>query len=415
MAVEDQVRELLHAVTPQPLTGLDGDTVARSARRRHRRRVALTTLPAVVVVTALVLAGTALLGQPDRPRSGVPSGQAPGWRQAPDMPLSPRWQPLVAWTGEEAVVVGGFTGDTFGAGEDVTTLEDGAAYDPADRTWRPIAPAPEALSSVDDSSVLVGDTLVVAHAGDLLAYDLVRDSWRRLPDPPQSVPLATLATMDGLVYALDVNVRGADDHPVQVLDPATGSWSALPLGDRFAEPSLRTLVATPQGLVVMSDGAVAEAQLWDGARWTPYGASDLQGCCWHWTGERAISGVQVTESTAERDPTRPYRPGALDPASGTWSALPWLPQDRPTTLQDGGQPAAGGPLVLSASWLYDDTTGSFTHVDPPEAYLSIPGLLIGGRSLFAFGGYLPETGHENDRTKQVEPTSQVWELEIPGD
>jgi hypothetical protein len=159
MAVEDQVRDLLHTVVPHPPLGLDADTVERSARRRHRRHVALTTLPAVAVVTALVLGGTALLGRSDRPSSVVPTGQAPRWHQVADMPLSPRWLPLVAWTGDEAIVVGGLTGSTVGVGQDATTLADGAAYEPEAGTWRTTAPAPEHLSSVDDTSVLVDDTL----------------------------------------------------------------------------------------------------------------------------------------------------------------------------------------------------------------------------------------------------------------
>jgi hypothetical protein len=413
MAVEDQVRDLLHTVVPHPPIGLDADTVERSARRRHRRHVALTTLPAVVVVTALVLGGTALLGRSDRPSSVVPTDQAPRWHQVADMPLSPRWLPLVAWTGDEAIVVGGLTGSTAGVGQDATTLADGAAYEPEAGTWRTIAPAPEHLSSVDDTSVLVDDTLVVAHAGRLLAYDLTHDSWRRLPDPPHPMPLATMATMEGLVYALNVNVPGNDQYPVQVLDPATDEWSALPLDDGFREPSLRTLVATPEGLVVMSDGNVAAAELWDGTNWSLYPDSDLQGCCWHWTGDRVISGGLVTESASKQGGFRAFHPAALDPATGTWTALPWLPKDTPTTLQTGGLAAADGPLLLANSWLYDDTDGSFTHVDPPVSYLTTPGLLIGGRTLLAFGGYLPEPGHENDNVKQVQPTSQVWKIDMP--
>ena len=107
MAVDDQVRDLLHELTPYPPLGLDGAAVARSAQRRRRRRIALVTMPAVVVVVALVLGGTALLGRSGQHRPEPPAGPGAGWHRIPDLPLSPRSVPLVAWTGEEALVIGG--------------------------------------------------------------------------------------------------------------------------------------------------------------------------------------------------------------------------------------------------------------------------------------------------------------------
>ena len=77
------------------------------------------------------------------------------------------------------------------------------------------------------------------------------------------------------------------------------------------------------------------------------------------------------------------RSAALDPASGTWDPLPWLPVDSPTTLWDAGRSPAGGLLVFSNSTVHDDATGTFTAVEPPGAGARPARLAIGDRSLFA--------------------------------
>ncbi|GAA1150457.1 hypothetical protein [Nocardioides aquiterrae] len=400
MAVEDQVRDLLHELTPYPPLGLDGAAVARSARRRHRRRIALVTLPAVVVVVALVLGGTAFLGRSDRPRPEPPAGLGTGWYRIADLPLSPRKLPLVVWTGEEALVVGGVS-------EKSASLEDGAAYDPAGDSWRTIAPAPEHLSAADFATAFVGHTLVVGTHDGLLAYDVDPDAWRRLPDPPHRVTWPTIAAADGHVYLLDDHDVTDEQTPVQVLDLASGTWSTLPLGPDVAAHGIRTLVWTPAGLVVMGDGLdSASGALWDGTRWVSFPDTDLRGSLWHWTGERVVSGWVASRRSATRS-------AALDPAAGAWSALPWLPVDSPSTLWSGGRMPADGPLVFSDSTVYDDADGSFTPVHPPEPFLTAPGLLLAGRTLFTFGGYLPDPGHQYDRVDQGTTTTHAWAYDVP--
>jgi hypothetical protein len=394
MAVEDQVRDLLQELTPYPPLGLDGAVVARSAQRRHRRRVALVTLPAVVVVVALVLGGTALLGRSGQPRSELPAGPGAGWHRIPDLPLSPRSAPLVAWTGDEALVIGG-VGTTDGPG-----LRDGGAYDPEARTWRTISPAPVSLSaSPDDASMVADGTLFVAHHGDLLAYDIAADTWRRLPAPPQDVYLATIAAQDGLLYLLGENAPGETDIPVQVLDLATGSWSTLPPDPELSDRYLRTLVATPTGLVVMGDGLDrASADVWDGTSWEHHD-TDLRGAFWTWTGERIVPGYLASHLAATPS-------GAFDPATGTWTALPRLPVDSPTTLWDGDTVATDGPQVFSNSTVYDDADGSFTNIQPPEPGLTSPGLALVRGTLLTFGGHTDTKGAER-------PTTHAWAYDLP--
>jgi hypothetical protein len=391
MAVEDQVRDLLHAVTPYPMVGLDGEAVARSARRRHRRRLALVTLPAVVVVVALVLGGTALLGRSDRPRSELPAGPATGWHRIPDMPLSPRYLPLVAWTGEEALVIGG------SESKDGAPADDGAAYDPDTQTWRTISAAPAGLDS-DDMGTFADGTLVVAHEGSLLAYDVAADRWHELPAPPRDVYRRSIAAQGGRLYLIGVD-SGGERMRVQVLDLAAGSWSELPVDPDIDPAYLPTLVPTPSGLVVMGDGLQrASADVWDGSSWRHYD-TDLRGGLWRWTGDRVVSGWIASRRSATRS-------AAFDPATGTWTPLPWLPVDSPTTLWDGAPVPIEGTRVFSDSTVYDDADGSFTTVQPPEPSLTSPGLALIGRSLFTFGGYLASAG-------QPRTTPHAWQLDLP--
>lgn len=168
-------------------------------------------------------------------------------------------------------------------------------------------------------------------------------------------------TPDGdLVYALDVYVDEGGDAPVQVLDLATDTWSDLPLSPHQPKLDQRTLVATPLGLVVMGDDFLprqpgrnqedAHAERWDGTTWRRFPDSEVQGCCWHWTGERIISTYRLTQKDSDRGGLHTFRAGALDPATGEWTALPCLPDGDRGLLLEPGWPTANGPARVR-QWL----------------------------------------------------------------
>jgi hypothetical protein len=424
MAVDDQVRELLRTVTPQPPVAIDPTAVTTAARRRHRRRVTLVALPAVAALTALAMVGTALVtGRSDRPEP--PADHRPvrteGWHRIPDLPLSPRWMPFVAWTGGEALVVGGSDIESVGGPAPMPTLKDGAAYDPDTNAWRPIASAPDELSSYD-TEIVAGDTVVVAHWNHFLAYDLADDSWRRLPDPPTQVSQPTFAFDGKRVYVLDLYVDEGQDAPVQVLDPATDTWTTLPASPHRPRLDQRTLVWTSAGLVVVGDDfrprqagneqEDAHAELWDGSTWTRYADSGVLGCCWHWTGERVISTTRRTRRDSDLGGLHQYRAVALDPETGRWSTLPWPPGPGITLLQEGW-PVADGPLVFSGGYLYDDADGSSTPVDPPDPDIAGETVVLGGHALLMFGGYEYASGAATDRVRRIRPTTDAWEIDFP--
>jgi hypothetical protein len=210
---------------------------------------------------------------------------------------------------------------------------------------------------------------------------------------------------------------------VQVLDPATDTWTTLPASPHRPKLDQRTLVWTAAGLVVVGDDfrprqagnhqEDAHAELWDGSSWTRYPDSEVQGRLWHWTGERIISTVRTTKRESDRGGLHEFTAGALDPATGRWSALPWLPADGSSYLESGW-PVTAGPLVFSSGWLYDDTDGSSTPVDPPETDLSRSGLVLGDHGLLVLGGYTLKPGDENERVQKVRPTNHAWMLSLPG-
>jgi hypothetical protein len=332
------------------------------------------------------------------------------------MPLSPRSRSFTVWTGTEALVIGGSSQTSVGGPYRPADLRDGAAFDPATSTWRDIEPAPFDLDA-GEPSTLVGDTVVIADYRGWLAYDVGDDSWRRLGDPPTDIPQPTLAAQGHRVYAVDVYVDESD-APVQVLDLDTGTWSELPLSPHQPQLDQRTLVGTPEGLVVMGDDLSprqagnnaedAHAELWDGTTWTRYPDSDVQGTLWHWTGERVISTYRTTQHDSDKGGLHTFRAGALDPATGEWSRLPWLPTGDGSLLLAPGWPAAEGRVVFSNGYLYDDGTGSSSPVRTPDETLVASAFALGEHQLMMFGGYHVDPDHPDQRVFTVEPTSEVW-------
>jgi hypothetical protein len=138
--------------------------------RRWIAAVAAAALIAALFPAMLLLRHESAATTP-APTSSI-SSQLGSWEVIPVAPLSPRKLPSVVWTGDEFIVWGGSDGNPH-------PLADGAAYDPATRTWRTIAPTTRAHPGAN--AVWAGDRLVVLAGDSGDAYDPVTDSWSPLP------------------------------------------------------------------------------------------------------------------------------------------------------------------------------------------------------------------------------------------
>jgi N-acetylneuraminic acid mutarotase len=200
------------------------------------------------------------------------------WEPMPAAPLSTRSHPAAAWTGEEFLIWGGFTGDccvqsemflddgaafdpatgrwralpaspltarapfsvwtgreliVWGSRDRTLRYMDGAAYDPRTNTWRSITDAPIELS--DGSAVWTGEEMVVFGAAlnnnnhaqtdtDIgAAYDSTTDRWRRIPDSTLS-PQAATAAWPGS----DEMIAWDYEHATAAYDPRSDTWRDLP-------------------------------------------------------------------------------------------------------------------------------------------------------------------------------------------
>lgn len=157
------------------------------------------------------------------------------WSRVPDGPLSERSDAAVAWTGEELLIWGGFTGDCCEPSE--MFLSDGAAYDPVARRWRVLPPAP--IAERAPFSVWTGRELIVwgsrgreLYLRDGAAYDPTADTWRPIADAPWELSDATaIWTGEEMIVfgsSLDGNNRSQTPTAVGLAyDPAQDRWRAI--------------------------------------------------------------------------------------------------------------------------------------------------------------------------------------------
>ena len=280
----------------------------------------------VLVALALLLATLAGCSD-DEPATPEAEGS---WRAGAPSPVGPRWLPVTAWTGTEALVLGGGTDSPCPPNADCIAADpmasDGAAYDPKTDAWREIADAPVPIGYWF-RPVVVGQTLVLFD-GDRrwLAYDIAGDSWSRLPAPPVPVQdSGSLSALDGRVYVV------AGSGRVLMLDVARRQWSRLPADQQ--RPRLRpyAVLATDDGIfacgpdpATVDDGDTPRFTVvdrWDGASWSARfpTTGSIGNLCEHWTGSflglaRPADRPGSRRRPAGRRPSRP-RDGGVESAA----------------------------------------------------------------------------------------------------
>ena len=202
-------------------------------------------LASVVLALAAGLAGFAV-GRATE--AGAPS--SPPWRALPPAPIAARIAEGVVWTGKEMIVWGGVTQKAVRPlGPCDRCASDGAAYNPATRTWRTIAPAPAGVEGVGAGGVAwTGHEMVVwaSNSPDgpagAAAYDPATDSWRRLPAGPLGSRELHASVWTGKELLVIGGALGdTQAKPVAAaLDPKAGTWRLVSAFDNlffFGGPS----------------------------------------------------------------------------------------------------------------------------------------------------------------------------------
>jgi hypothetical protein len=182
------------------------------------------------------------------------------WDSLPPSPIEARTLAASAWTGSELLVWGGWRG-TYGDAFAQGLLDDGAAYDPASDTWRPLAPAPiegrAPLSVWTGRELLVWGTAlrVEDRPRDGAAYDPATDTWRVIPEAPIELTDASAVWTGREMIVLGAALCCGNDPETETAigaayDPATDTWR------RIADAEL-----SPQASTAAWDGS--EVIAWD--------------------------------------------------------------------------------------------------------------------------------------------------------
>jgi heat shock protein HslJ len=365
---------------------------------------------ATLLAVGLLLAGCA----PPGGGLGTPGPGAGRWQELPPPPLSARQQAVTAWTGAEALFIGGDLGppcpESTACDRAVVPARDGAGFDPATGTWRRIADAPVPIGPWSTPAVLGDAVFLVAQdrqgagAGPrLLSYDASDDAWTAHRLPPDGLDSVSLVAVGDRVLIVR-SERRAGDPPDQLYDPATRTWTPVP-EDPLGPSSDRIYVSTPQLLVLLAkelapnpgiEPNVVRAALLepDTLQWVRRieDSEQVGGHRWTWTGRRLVDATlgEVDGGAATND-GRSYPPGGvLDLDAGEWGALPDAPlASVGVDPAEGAWPveAVGGPLTALEGWIYDDRAESWTQLAPPVGGPTRPGSVVwAGERLVVLGG-----------------------------
>jgi N-acetylneuraminic acid mutarotase len=203
------------------------------------------------------------------------------WRSvSPTGAPSPRGVALAAWTGTEVIVWGGQPTGTCNS----VLQTDGALYNPATDTWRPMTSVGAPSSRADYVSVWTGRELIVwgglsrpgdtsrTRLGDGARYDPALDSWTPMATGPvpRDVATAVWTGSEMIVWG------GRASDTVGLADgaaynPTTDAWRALPSAGAPSARYYHRAVWTGCSMIVFG-GDVAESAtggLASGAEYVP--------------------------------------------------------------------------------------------------------------------------------------------------
>lgn len=237
----------------------------------------------------------------------------------PEIELSPRIRPAVAWVGDGAFVFGGTTPERPDPGTyEEVFLADGAVV--ASGSARgPAIPPPPFDGRLNHAEAAVVDGDVVLRASEpprtLLVLEVDTGEWR-LVDEPAATTRSWCVEQGSLVTV-------ASDRRLSLLDladpgEATVRTAEAPLS-LAAGPPAPVVTCTGDGVVVTQVSGDLAATTYDPApdQWGPVSAPDAGTSTFvdtsFWTGDEV---VLVDGGNADRSAL------ALDPTTGAWRSLP---------------------------------------------------------------------------------------------
>lgn len=344
-----------------------------------------------------------------------------GWTTAPEGPLSGRHSAHAVAVGGEVLVLGGNASricpPTASCADVPQYLQDGAAYDPEEQTWRAIAPSP----------VIPAPGVAAEHQGlmylltpqHLHAYDPTTDAWTELPAPPGTGGLLLSAGRHLLRY--EATQEGGQVRADHLYDPADRTWRALPR-DPLAPSFDRGAVWTGDRLVLLGkpvppppvDGVdspttYVHAAVFDPGTWTwaqvPQHDEVIGfGSSYSWTGEHVLLPYTFDYTQGGLNPGGAPDPtgGLLDHTSGDWERLPRPPS--PPALPLRVQAASPRHVTAGEGLVLDVERLRWSRLEPapgaPDAGVAATWL---GRRLVVFGG-----GHSADTARPLSRSTYVW-------
>jgi hypothetical protein len=279
------------------------------------------------------------------------------WRVLPKAPITPNEGHVTSvWTGRQMLVFG----------RETTRAKDGAvlrrvnvaaAYDPARRSWRRLAPPRSTSSFMDYSSVWTGKEMLVWGQGTHLAFNPATNRWRRLPGSP----LLSVHDAHGLVVWTGRELIG---------------WGGGCCGDAF------------------SDGVAYSPAT---NRWRALAPSPLAGSqrpIGAWTGRELIVVVGGLNPDGKPWPARLARAAAYNPGTDKWRRIAPLPAPRggANAVWDGREVLVGGGAVSGASPLprvgfaYNPATNRWRRLTRMESGRVGAAAVWTGRRLLVWGG-----------------------------
>lgn len=340
----------------------------------------LSQLPPVIAEDAVLWCRQQFVITAIRPRGapgqiGEPRPEPAGgsWRPIPEAPIIGRSQHGAAWTGTELIVWGGWATRGAAANFEFFAAADGAAYDPATDAWRTIAASPLAGRS-RPIMAWTGDELLVVGGfdgqfqglADAAAYDPLTDQWRELPRVPD-------AAVGGYAWAWtgsELVVIAADGSAAAAYDPASDAWHELPtppLPDDLYNMSATwtgtdvVAIAYPNGVSVMAVAASYDPQ---SDRWQELPESPIV-ALWGmagpiWTGEEILA-VSRSLSTGIPDGVPPDTTyvAYFEPQDGTWRTA-----GAQSAYQEVRATVWIGDRLVSSEAIYDPSAEHW--LAPPE-------------------------------------------------